>query len=306
MMNQEHTNIDESEEHPIIFIEKEETSMLEENHSKKSFFEGLILGLILLVIILFVYFSFIKEEDRIKELDIPVSVTVNSNMRKLELQSKLKTTSHPAVSVTNENIMNVEMNMYEIHDLQAELTFKKPDTLDQDVYLFCRSADYEKNGSYLGTIVMQGKLIKADMRKRYGYCAMLNGNIVIGSSSQDEICEAIAEQEGSFFRQQLLLSDGEIPHEFYLHGKVERRALARKIDDKDVDHLVLVETVNKETLFDFANALRDYGFIDAIYITGGKDYGFYRDSTGIVHTMGSYLLLHDESIQVPWLVFRAK
>lgn len=29
-----------------------------------------------------------------------------------------------------------------------------------------------------------------------------------------------------------------------------------------------VETVHKESLYDFAEALADYGFIDAIYLTG--------------------------------------
>jgi hypothetical protein len=32
---------------------------------------------------------------------------------------------------------------------------------------------------------------------------------------------------------------------------------------------IFYSTRNKETLWDFADALREYGFIDAIYITGG-------------------------------------
>ena len=49
---------------------------------------------------------------------------------------------------------------------------------------------------------------------------------------------------------------------FYLHGKVERRAIGRISDQ-----LYFIATRHKETLWGFADALREYGFIDAIYIS---------------------------------------
>ena len=48
----------------------------------------------------------------------------------------------------------------------------------------------------------------------------------------------------------------------FLHGKVERRAIGR-IDNQ----LKYIATRHKETLWDFADALREYGFIDAIYFS---------------------------------------
>ena len=50
--------------------------------------------------------------------------------------------------------------------------------------------------------------------------------------------------------------------------------------------LLYVAICHKENLWDFADALREYGFIDAIYITGGTDYCFYRDKDGIRHDIG--------------------
>lgn len=45
-----------------------------------------------------------------------------------------------------------------------------------------------------------------------------------------------------------------------------------------------VETVNKESLYDFAEALADYGFIDAVYLTGADGTEpVYRDADGILH-----------------------
>jgi len=92
-----------------------------------------------------------------------------------------------------------------------------------------------------------------------------------------------------------------IPSRFFLHGKVERRAIGR-IDDQ----LYYIATRHKETLWDFADALREYGFIDAVYITGGADYVFYRNKEGIRHDLGdssSYPHTKWKDI-IPWLVFR--
>ena len=69
------------------------------------------------------------------------------------------------------------------------------------------------------------------------------------------------------FRQFALVSAGQIClKQFALKGKVHRRALARKPGDATAYY---VETVNKESLYDFAEALADYGFIDADGILHG-------------------------------------
>ena len=83
--------------------------------------------------------------------------------------------------------------------------------------------------------------------------------------------------------------------------KVERRAIGR-IDDQ----LYFIVTRHKETLWDFADALREYGFIDAIYITGGADYVFCRDKEGIKHDIGDAIGYPQTKWKgiVPWLVFR--
>ena len=98
---------------------------------------------------------------------------------------------------------------------------------------------------------------------RLGYCAMANDNIVIGIARSEKVKEYVEENDGSFFRQFILVSNGVLPKKFYLHGKVERRGLGRI-----GDNLYYIESKHAETMWDFADALREYGFIDAIYITG--------------------------------------
>lgn len=73
-----------------------------------------------------------------------------------------------------------------------------------------------------------------------------------------------------------------------------------------IDRVYIIATRHKETLWDFADALREYGFIDAIYITGGADHVFYRDKDEVRHDIGDieeYPHMKWRGV-TPWLVFR--
>ena len=237
-------------------------------------------------------------------IGVPVSVTSEQNIAKLQNNVKKQI---PEVVMTSDSILGVALNFYEIKGLKAEIAFTEPDTTDTDVFLYSRCADqtsYDpKTNHYLGSLVVNGKEIEADV-SRLGYCAMTNDNIVIGIARNEDVKDYVLEQGGSFFRQFILVSDGVLPSRFHLHGKVERRGLGR-IGDK----LFYIETRHKETMWDFADALREYGFIDAIYITGGTDYCFYRTADGISHKIGDdtkYEDKHKGEGIVPWLVFKKR
>ena len=202
--------------------------------------------------------------------------------------------------MTSDSILGVAMDFYAIHGLKASIEFEEPDTTDTSVYLYCRSADHKADSTYIGSLVADGKEYQSDTH-RLGYMAMLGNNSVIGISRSEKVKDFVQEQGGSFFRQFILVSDGTIPTRFFLHGKVERRAIGRI-----GDQLYFIATRHKETLWDFADALREYGFIDAIYITGGADYVFYRNKDGAKHDIGKPDDYPHEKWKgiIPWLVFR--
>ena len=230
-------------------------------------------------------------------IGVSVSVTPEQNIEKLQKPAKQET---PEVVMNSDSILGVAMDFYAIHGLKASIEFEEPDTVDTSVYLYCRSADHKADNTYIGSLVVNGEERQSDTH-RLGYMAMLGGNSVIGISRSEKVKDYVQEHGGSFFRQFILVSNGEIPGRFFLHGKVERRAIGR-IDDQ----LYFIATRHKETLWDFADALREYGFIDAIYITGGADYVFYRDKDGIRHDIGNpsgYPQKKWKGI-IPWLVFR--
>ena len=288
---------------PIIIIERDEQPQAKESVKKvvapskkqkwlKRFLALIAIGCLMIAVLAGYYFW-----NYYYNIGISVSVTPEQNIEKLQRPA---TQEKPEVVMTSDSILGVAMDFYAIHGLKASIEFEEPDTADTSVFLYSRCADHTASGDYLGSLIAEGVERQSD-RSRLGYMAMADGNMVIGISRSEKVKDYVLERGGSFFRQFILVSNGTIPSRFFLHGKVERRAIGR-INNQ----LYYIATRHKETLWDFADALREYGFIDAIYITGGADYVFYRDKAGNRHDIGDtsdYPHTKWKGI-VPWLVFR--
>ena len=293
-------------ETPVISIEsdeEEETSQPSSSHRHSKWPVAVVSVLLTAAICMMAAFGY-RYYRRYINIGVPVSVTSKENIGKLELPS---VDEMPEVVKSSDSILGVAINMYQLIGLKAEITFTEPAVDDTDVYLYSRCCDqtsYDpETNRYLGSLVQNGKELQSD-NSRLGYCAMANDNIVIGIARDEKVKDYCIEQKGSFFRQFILVSDGVLPGRFYLHGKVERRALARM-----GKNLFYVESKGKETMWDFADALREYGFIDAIYITGGTDYCFYRTADGTVHDIGDkhkHPDGHKGKGIVPWVVFKKR
>lgn len=304
------TNQQEGEE-PVMIIENDNNNVVDSpmlNIAPTNRKRGLsiavtaLISLITLIVLALGY----KYYRTYINIGVPVSVKSAENIAKLQLQ-KSSPIEKPEVIMTSDSILGVGMNLYEVRGLKAEISFAQPDTTQQDVYLYSRCSDFTsydpQENHYIGSLVVQGKELSSDV-SRLGYCAMANNNIVVGVARDEKVKDYCIEHGGSFFRQFILVSNGVLPSKFYLHGKVERRAIGR-ISNK----LYYIETHNKEALWAFADALREYGFTDAIYITGGTDYCFYRSADGKAHHIGDLAKKdkpHKGKGIVPWLVFKKK
>ena len=288
---------------PIIIIERDEQPQSKEIVTKvvapskkqkwlKRFLAFAVVGCMIVAAIAGYYFW-----NYYYNIGVSVSVSPEQNIEKLQKLVKKVT---PDIVMTSDSILGVAMDFYAIHGLKASIEFEEPDTADTSVFLYSRCADHTASGDYLGSLVAEG-VEKQNDRSRLGYMAMADDNMVIGISRSEKVKDYVLERGGSFFRQFILVSNGMIPSRFFLHGKVERRAIGC-IDNQ----LYYIATRHKETLWDFADALREYGFIDAIYITGGNDYGYYRKSDGERHDIGNIDDYPHEKWKgiIPWLVFR--
>ena len=234
-------------------------------------------------------------------IGVPVSTKPSENIAKLQMPPAEE---KARVVHTSDSVLGVDLDFYAIYGLRANIEFEEPDTADANVYLYCRSADHKEDSTYLGSLVVNGEERQRD-RNRLGYMAMVGDRMVIGVSRSEKVKDYVMENGGSFFRQIVLVSDGVIPSSFPLHGKVERKAIGR-MRKGGKERLYFISTRNKETLWDFADALREYGFVDAIYITGGTDYCYYRSSGGKRHDIGDINNYPHKKWKgvIPWLVLR--
>ncbi len=298
---------DDSEEVPVIIIERDDESgsfsstpqnNIKKPHRRWPWIAGSIAATLLLVAVALGGILWYRYHVNI---GVQISCTPEENIEKLKVQ----TLEHiqPEVCAVSDTILDVALNIYELRGLRAEISFEEPDTLDESVFLYMRCADHNDEGpKYKGSIVANGQELENDGSTRLGYCGMVGDRTVIGISRSDAVKDFVISNNGSFFRQFILVSNHELPSRFHLHGKVERCALGR-INDQ----LYYIKTQNRETLWDFADALREYGFIDAIYITGGNEnYSYYRTADGTRHDIGdpeSYPFTKWKG-NVPWLVFK--
>ncbi len=187
------------------------------------------------------------------------------------------------VSLQHQEAMGVKMKIYAMSGLKAHFTDTVPDYSDSSIYFITRSSDYRiKNDQkqIIGDYIEEGEII-SESQWRAGFMAIIDGNAQIGISRSPKIRKHVIENSGSMFRQMALVSAGTRCNEqFILKGKVTRCAYARDIEG----NLYFVETVQPETLYGFADALIEHGFVDAIYITGGSQQEcFYRSEDGSAH-----------------------
>ena len=292
-------------ETPVISIECDEAEERPSSSPRHSKWQVAVVSVLLTAAMCMTVAFGYRYYRRYINIGVSVSVTSKENIGKLAEIPQVH--EMPEVVKSSDSILGVAINMYQLIGLKAEITFTEPTADDTDVYLYSRCCDqtsYDpETNRYLGSLVQNGKELQSD-NSRLGYCAMANDNIVIGIARDERVKDYCIEQKGSFFRQFILVSDGVLPGRFYLHGKVERRALARM-----GKNLFYVESKGKETMWDFADALREYGFIDAIYITGGTDYCFYRTADGTVHDIGDkekHPNGHKGKGIVPWVVFKKR
>ena len=217
--------------------------------------------------------------------EYPISRTQEEVMDAL---SKEKCAVLPAgVEKSEETFLGVAMNLYKITGLQPELVYGIPNLNDKTVYFVTRNSDYWKKNNeqkIIGDYIVAGHQY-ARNSWRAGYFSILDGKAEIGVGREPNMRNFILKNKGSMFRQFALVSGGiKCVSQYVLKGKVTRCAYARTASDE----LFYVETVHPETLYGFSDALIEFGFVDAIYITGGAQPDmFYRSSDGIAH--GSYV-----------------
>ena len=264
------------------------------------------LGIVALMILTLVFYNYWKD-NHVKKLTFSPTPVENMAL----LQQPVAATDSKVV-FTTDSLLGVSLNLYELSGLEATIEFDEPKLKDKSVMLYCRSADFRKDdGSFIGSFVVNGEEYTVDCSNDsvpHGYMAILGSRCVIGVGNTDEMKKFIIENGGSYFQQYFLVSNGVVLQENLnaLGGTTRRCALGWKKKTKTMpDRMFFVVSRDEVNAWDFSDALREYGFTNAIYITGGSDYCYYRDEEGTRQDIGDVANYpYKKWTGVPWLVFR--
>jgi hypothetical protein len=223
-----------------------------------------------------------------------VSETVSADM---EIQPQ-ETNVHGYIEVQKETVNDVPLQIYIPHNAVPELTQTLPEETNSAVVFVTQAVDVGRNNyGIVGDFVLAGEQLARGVPKE-GFCAIINQSMTIDVNTETPLLQEAIREKGYFFRQYPLVKNS-VAIENKPKGKSIRRALA--IRDGQV---MMVESCERESFHDFAQALVDAGVSEAIYLMGSNDiFGWYRDENGEVTVLGR----RSERLEGEnWLVWRKK
>ena len=188
--------------------------------------------------------------------------------------------SEPATVLIRDTVINdVPLRLRTPVNAVPELVVGIPDINDESLILTHQAADIRAdNREIVGAFVLRGELLSRGIAKK-GFCAILDGTIQLGMAESTPLFEEAINNEGYFFRQYPLVSNGRM-----VENKPKGKALRHALCELD-GRIVTVSSRDKESFHDFAQALADLGVQNAIYLTGADSYGFCRtDADGMPET----------------------
>lgn len=231
------------------------------NIFRKWWFWIAVLSCVIVIVLTVMYFC---NNDGVNQTNTPLPVAPNI------IEDKLA-----CVTICDTTINDVSMRLFTPQNAKPEMCVGAVDTTDYGIILAFEAADIRAdNGQIVGDFVLNGKIMSNGKAKK-AFCAIIDGKTYIDNSEDSPLLEEAIEKQGCFFRQYPLVMNG-IIQENKPKGKAIRSALCEK------DGIIMViSTVSRESFYDFAQALADFGVNQAIYLKGSNSFGFCRtvDST---------------------------
>ncbi|MCM1111255.1 MAG: phosphodiester glycosidase family protein [Clostridium sp.] len=172
------------------------------------------------------------------------------------------------VSISDTVVCGVELTLFTPVGLTPVLSIGT-DVLDDTTAMFVvQAADVRgDNGGIVGAYVLGGELLGKGQAKA-GFCAIVDGQMTVGVADSTPLLEKALENDGFFFRQYPLVVGNQI-----VENRPKGESLRKALTEIN-GHPVVVMSREPMTFHDFSQSLVDLGVSNAIYIVGGKSYGF--------------------------------
>lgn len=244
---------------------------------KKSNRPALIAGgvILILVVVLLIVWLFGRGQWAMEPDGASASGTVvASDSLSIGTVSAMSTGNVAYVTSKDTTVNDIPLKLLIPSGGKIELYIGKQPERDRNVILAAHAADIRADiDAPTGAFVYNGQIM-AKGHSKLGFCSIIKGEVSIGRQRETPLFERAVEENGSFFRQYSLVSNGmmvDIPPK----GKAKRRALCLK-DNR----LFVVSSQTQESYHDFAQALADIGILEAISLTGSTDASLWRDKNG--------------------------
>jgi hypothetical protein len=182
--------------------------------------------------------------------------------------------------IRDTTINDIPIRIYIPHHAEMTLQLGRLDRQDTTIIYAAQAADVRAdNGGIVGAFVLKGEPKAWGLSKK-GFCASIDGKVTVGVADNSPLFEQATERGGYFFRQYPLVDNG-TP----IFNEPKGKAIRRAICDRG-GTIFMVETLAKESFYDFAQALADMGIDYAVYLVGSAAYGWAVDREGIAHEFG--------------------
>ena len=200
-------------------------------------------------------------------------------------------------------INDIPIRIYIPHNAEMSLHVGKMDRDDESVIYAAQAADVRAdNGGIVGAFVLKGEPLSKGLSKK-GYCASINGVVTVGVADNSPLFEQATEENGYFFRQYPLVSNGQL-----VENGPKGKSIRRAICDRQGE-IFMVESGTKESFHDFAQALVDLGVDQSIYLVGSNAFGWAIDESGTVYEFGEdnyYTGRHKMPKNISYIIWRKK
>lgn len=183
-------------------------------------------------------------------------------------------------NVSDTTINDIPLRIFTPVGGRMELVVDHHPEKDKRVILAAHAADLRgDDGTPAGAFVYNGNILSKGQSK-YGFCAIVDSTVSIGRQIETSLFERAIEQNGCFFRQYSIVSNGKlipIPPK----GKSQRRALCLK-----GNAFMIIESTTSESYHDFSQALKDFGVAEALALVGSNAAVMWREESGQLQQNG--------------------
>ena len=226
------------------------------------------------------YRDFIDEYEGV-ELDYFEKNNLSTNHNRGLISDNIKNEGITYTEMIDTVVNDIPLRIYKPHNAVMSLHHGPIDLKDSTIVYVAQAADIRAdNGNIVGDFILNGETISKGIFKR-GFCASIDGKIYIGMGNAEGFVSEAIRTEGYLFRQYPLVYNGK-----WIKNKPKGKSIRRSICQSN-GQTFMVETISRESFYDFAQSLVDLGIDNAIYLVGSNTYGWAMDKDNVKHEFGN-------------------